>query len=339
LHRSIDDFYIPPPRTYHGRGKPPKWLLAMLGLCIVCILVFVSTRFPGEGAYGVVSSVSPAETISPVISPSEEPSDAPAISSPAEPLDVLETPSPTLPTPTQEPSPVPEPIITPEPVPTLDASAVPAPTPVSEPAGYTPVPLGQTQPQTWFSDAVFVGDSRTDGFRMYSGVSEADYLEFTGLSVYDVANGKPVIRSGATKISVLEALAQKQYGKVYISLGVNELGYGNPNTFAQTYGAVIDQIRLLQPNATIYIQTIIPVNTEECAVYHQASYVNNEMIRQYNAALTEMAGAKQIPFVDVAEVLTDPSGELPSEISSDGVHFQKKGYTLWRDYLLCHTGA
>jgi len=174
---------------------------------------------------------------------------------------------------------------------------------------------------------------------MYSGVTEADYIDFTGMSVYTVASGKKIIRQGEEKLSVLEVLAQKQYEKIYLCLGVNELGYGNPDGYAKTYGEVIDQIRQLEPNATVYVQTIIPVNAEECKSHGQFDYVNNEMIGRYNTALVRMTAEKKVLLIDAAEALTDSNGELPAEISADGVHFQKKGYTIWRDYLLCHTGT
>ena len=129
--------------------------------------------------------------------------------------------------PTPAPTPTPEPTPSPKPEPT------PEPTP--EPDYTQPVPQGETAPEDWFADAVFIGDSRTEGFRLYSGVKGASFLTSTGITVFEVMEGKKVIRSGDQKVPILTALGWKEYGKVYIALGVNELGYYDAEAFAETY--------------------------------------------------------------------------------------------------------
>lgn len=229
------------------------------------------------------------------------------------------------PAPTSTPAPTPEPTLTPK----------------SEPDWSQPVPAGEAVDQEeWFADAVFIGDSRTDGFRLFSGVtSKADFLVHTGLTIYDVMEEKPVIRQGDKKVPLLEALGEKQYGKVYISLGVNELGYRAPENFAETYGELIDAIQEQQSDAILYIQSIIPVNTEKCKANDQPYYVTNESIAAYNEALSAMAEEKQVRLVNVSEALVDETGEPSRDISADGVHFKKDGYLLWLDYLTTHTGS
>ena len=233
-------------------------------------------------------------------------------------------------------------------IPPTPAAPTPAPAPTPEPTPETtpepdwsqPVPVGEAVDQEeWFSDAVFIGDSRTDGFRLFSGItSEADFLVHTGITVYDVVDGKNVIRRGDKKVSSLDALAERQYGKVYISLGVNELGYRAPENFAETYGKLIDAIREREEDAAIYIQSIIPVNTEKCKANDQLYYVTNENIAAYNETLSAMAEEKKVRLVNVAEALIDENGEAVKDLSADGVHFKKDGYILWLDYLTTHTG-
>lgn len=230
------------------------------------------------------------------------------------------------PAPTSTPTPTPTPAPTPEPAP--------------EPDWSQPVPEGEAADQEeWFSDAVFIGDSRTDGFHLFSGVTpDADFLVHTGVTVYDVMEDKPVIRRGDKKVSILDALAEKQYGKVYISLGVNELGYRAPENFSETYGELIDAIRERQKDALIYVQSIIPVNTAKCKANNQLYYVTNENIAAYNETLSAMAEEKKVRLVNVSEVLVDEDGEAIRDISADGVHFKKDGYILWLSYLTTHTG-
>ncbi len=287
-----------PPRQ--SLSSPPRWLIVLLSVCVALILLFFLTR-PGPDAGQAVEL------------------------------------TPSSPTPAVTAEPIPEPF----PTPTLESDYTQplSPENSAEPDWTQPVSLGEAaDAQTWFDDAVFIGDSRTDGFHLYSGVTGADFLDYNGISVYDVMNGKKVIRSGSEKISILEALAQKPYGKVYISLGVNELGYNDASGFAQVYGQLIDAVRDCQSDAILYVQSIIPVNTAKCNANGQPYYITNEAIASYNEALAALCAEKKVFFVNVSEALVDETGEVSREDSSDGVHFQKSGYVKWRDYLLTHTG-
>ena len=63
---------------------------------------------------------------------------------------------------------------------------------------------------------------------MYSGVNNATYFAYKGLNV-STAFTKAVIQApDGTMQTVENALKQKSYGKVYIMLGIIELGW--PNT-------------------------------------------------------------------------------------------------------------
>jgi hypothetical protein len=223
---------------------------------------------------------------------------------------------------------------------TPDATPVPTPTPTPTPTPYdyaAPVPESAPAEDGWFADAVFIGDSRTDGLRLYSGIRDVDFLCYKGLTVFELMNDKAVIDSGAGKISVFQALGEKQYGKVYLMLGVNELGYYNDQGFADAYGAVVDRVRQLQPGAQIYLQSIVPVNQETCQATGQPSYITNEQIAVYNGLIETVAQERQVYYVDVAEALVDETGTLPADASADGIHFHREGYQAWYAYLKTHT--
>ena len=58
---------------------------------------------------------------------------------------------------------------------------------------------------SWFDDAVFIGDSRVEGFRNQSGLTNAQYLAGKGMNVKSVFT-EDYIRQGENKVTVLEAL-------------------------------------------------------------------------------------------------------------------------------------
>ena len=199
-----------------------------------------------------------------------------------------------------------------------------------------PCPESPAVDNSYFEDAAFIGDSRTDGFLLYSGIGCGENLTSNGLSIFKLAEKKALTIDGQ-KYTLLEALALKQYGKVYLSLGVNELGYNNDKGFYNAYCNAIDAIRACQPNAVIYIQGLIPLNEDVIAATGGASYLTNEHLRVYNDLMQQVAEEKQVVFLDLEPEFTGPDGQLPADASNDGVHLKKAYCQAWLEYLKTHT--
>lgn len=226
------------------------------------------------------------------------------------------------------------PTVAEEPTPSTLPAATVEPTAPSQEEPPATDPAKTEDGGAWFADAVFIGDSRVGGLRLYSGITtEATFLDHAGLSIYAVANGKEVLPRGDKKVSVLDALAEGKYGKVLISLGVNELGYFDPDGFGTAYGKVIDAIRECQPDATVYVQALIPVNTAKCKEKKMAYYITNEGVASYNEALEKVCEEKDVVLLSVPETLLDENGETAEELTTDGVHFKKEGYVRWLAHL------
>ena len=199
-----------------------------------------------------------------------------------------------------------------------------------------PAPEREAVDNSYFADAAFVGDSRTDGFLIYSGIGCGKNLTSNGLSIFTLPEKKALTINGE-KYTLLEALALEQYGKVYLSLGVNELGYYDDEGFYQSYCAAIDAIRAVQPNAVIYIQGLIPLNEEVIAQTGGRSYLTNEHLRVYNDLMRKAAQEKQAVFLDLYSEFADENGALPAEASKDGVHLRSDWCKQWLAYLQTHT--
>lgn len=210
------------------------------------------------------------------------------------------------------------------------------PEPSVEPYDYSlPAPEREEVDMDWFADAVFVGDSRTDGLRLYGGIEGADFICYKGLISREFST-KTCISLGGEKVTPQAALEQKRYGKVYVMLGLNELGFA-VEAFAEDYAALLDALRQAQPEAAIYVQPVVPINTQKAKEKDQPYYVTNEKIAQFNAEIVRLAQEKRMIFVNVAEGLTDGSGELPYDSATDGIHFTRAWYQVWSSYLKTHT--
>ena len=135
----------------------------------------------------------------------------------------------------------------------------------------------------------------------------------------------------------MEALALHKYGKVYLSLGVNELGYYDDDGFYKAYCKAVDDIRACQPDAVIYIQGLIPLNEKVIKESGGRTYLTNDHLRIYNDLMKKTAQEKQAVYLDLYSAFVNGNGELPSEASKDGVHLRKSYCEQWMDYLRTHT--
>jgi len=217
----------------------------------------------------------------------------------------------------------------------------PAPEVVEIPPAYDhtmPAPETPAVEKSYFTDAAFVGDSRTDGFMLYSGIGCGKNLSSNGLSIFKLESKKALTIDGE-KYTLLEVLEQEQYGKVYLCLGVNELGVYDDEGFYRAYLSAIDAIRACQPGAIIYIQGLIPLNEEDVAASKGGDYLKNDRLRVYNDLMFKAAQEKQVVFLDLYTAFADENGSLPAGASRDGVHLKKEYCQQWLAYLQTHTVA
>ncbi len=193
----------------------------------------------------------------------------------------------------------------------------------------------QAVTEDYFNDAVFIGDSRTVGLFEYGGLEErADFFAKISLTIYDVFTA-PVAEDEETgeKITVEDALEKKQYGKVYLMLGINELGTGNTEYFMDHYTAAVEKIRQLQPDAVIFVQGIMRVTGEKD---ESDPIFNNTNINEKNEAIATLADNRNIFYIDVNEVVCDENGNLVHEYTIDEIHLKAKYYEIWKQFLLEH---
>lgn len=184
----------------------------------------------------------------------------------------------------------------------------------------------------YFGDALFLGDSRVVGMYEYGGLGDiATFYASTGMTIYKLFNAAIVELPGQDeKITVEEALQQQSFGKIYIMLGINEMGTGTVERFAETYKAAVEHLQELQPDAIIYIQAILKVTTARSA---KGDYINNEGIEARNEAISQLADGKKIFYVDPNLAVCDEDGGMVKDYTSDGVHLKARYISLWKEYL------
>lgn len=194
----------------------------------------------------------------------------------------------------------------------------------------------------FYDDAVFIGDSVS--LRLYyycqghsGALGKAQFLtsgnlgsgnaldKITEDSVHPVYQGEKMLIEDGVKASGAK--------KVFIMLGMNDIGLYGIEDSVKNMQTLIDRILEKSPDAEIYLQSMTPMLEST-----QLKNLNNENIEKYNAELKKLAEEKGYHFADVASVMKDENGNLIPEYCSDpedmGIHFTDAGAEAWIDYLL-----
>ena len=152
------------------------------------------------------------------------------------------------------------------------------------------------------------------------------------MTVFNVLEEK-VSDNGFEKTDLLSLLAEKKYGKIYLMLGINEIGYPFESLMAQ-YEAALQKIREYQPDAVILLCANLNVTREKAAGNPSLSVEN---IGRLNENIAGLSNGKDVFYLDANEIFCGEDGYLKKEITGDGVHPYGTGYEEWARWL-CEKG-
>lgn len=186
-----------------------------------------------------------------------------------------------------------------------------------------------------FSDAVFIGNSRTVGLGMNCGKPLATFYASTGLNVETINTSQTITLDNGSKGTVYQALGQREFGRVFIMFGINEIGWPYWDGFESKYEAVIQKVRELQPNAKIYVQSVLPVNSLALSTNAVFTPAN---VDELNTYVMKAAQAQGAVYLDVNSALREADGSLPMDAApTDGIHMVRKYCLVWLKYLADNT--
>lgn len=190
--------------------------------------------------------------------------------------------------------------------------------------------------EEYFDDALFIGDSRIEGLKIYSGLDNATFYSKEGTTIYKILSEKMVkmkVDGEKKDVTIVKALKEKKFAKIYIMLGINELGYKTTEDFATKYKDVVDKLRRLQPEAKIFVMGIMNVTDEYSK---KNDVINNENINAKNVAIAQMADGINVFYLDVNPDISDSNNGMKKKYSWDGVHLKAEYYSVWVDFLKKH---
>ncbi len=180
-----------------------------------------------------------------------------------------------------------------------------------------------------FATSAVIGDSRSEGLMLYSGIKEATDYAIKGLNLKSVFSNKFIYTPNGGKTTILEDMKLRTFDKVFISFGLNELGWSS-KLYIDKYAELINAIRQSQPDAKIYIQSTFPINPDKCKFNAE----QNQRILVMNQLLEELASSMEnVYYLDLTGPFTGDNNAIIDAASSDGIHLNKKHCIIWFNHI------
>lgn len=187
---------------------------------------------------------------------------------------------------------------------------------------------------SYFEDAVFIGDSRMEGFRNYSGITKGSFVTAVGMELENFYTDAQ-IATAQGNVLVMDALKNINFTKVYMMLGTNELGAYDMDDVKESYCNILNDIKTRSSSVDpiIYVYSVIYVDEP---LVTTGDYVNNANVDAINLKIMEMCKEEGYHYINLNEVLSDGTHSLISGASSDGIHLDQEYCRKWLDYTKTH---
>lgn len=196
------------------------------------------------------------------------------------------------------------------------------------------VPLSDTRVEDdYFDDVAFVGDSITEGIKLYDIMSNSTVIAARGINLDTVLTDNQ-IRTAEGNTTVLKALKSADPKKIYIMFGANGVGWFTEQHFTEVYTNFVTKVKEQHPDSEIFLQSILPVTQ---SFDDSRDDISNQKIDRYNELVVSIAEEEGVHYLDIASSFKDEKGCLPDDSNGDGMHFGGKYYKKWFDYLRTHT--
>jgi hypothetical protein len=220
-----------------------------------------------------------------------------------------------------------------EPPPT-EAPAIPEETLPEETIPETePEPVFVQLEESWFDDALFIGDSRTVGMKNYYKLGKAQYFTNIGMNIYSVfaqMDKHPIYGH----IFLEDLLQRETFGKIYIGIGLNECNY-EYEYIEQGFEKLVNMIKQHQPDCKIILQSIMMCSKKTAKGNW---YFDQENLGNINAIIKSFADGETVFYIDSNEWIVDEEGYLPADMTHDGIHLYGTGYEEWALWIVEKSG-
>lgn len=164
-----------------------------------------------------------------------------------------------------------------------------------------------------FKNSVFIGDSQTEGLKVYNILNSTSVLAKKGSNLIDAR----------ANISTLPNLNPSN---TFLLYGMNDILIykDNIDNFINDYSYLINEVKKLLPETKIVVNAILPVTDN--VIQKRSIY---KKIDEYNQQLSAMCENLEVEFVDSSYLLK----ENQSLFEGDGMHLKPNFYKKWLNSL------
>ena len=165
-------------------------------------------------------------------------------------------------------------------------------------------------------DAAFFGNSITRGGDFQKYFPDRKLINL-GLSGDNLIGMK-------LRVSMLKACNPK---KIFIMAGTNDLHHLSISQFKEKYTSLFITIRDSLPLAQLYFESILPMNNKI-----NSNVPSDDKIREANQFIRELASQGGGFYIDLYSLYVK-EGQLPEEMTEDGLHLKSYYYRIWIDEI------
>ena len=195
---------------------------------------------------------------------------------------------------------------------------------------------------SFFNDAVLIGDSVTLGLRNYVLSQRAKGLDALGDARFLAAGSYSLRVSSAPynsknvnltyqgdSMSIEDCLSAMAAREVYIMLGMNDLTFAKEIDCKKNYATTIEKIQAKNPDIKIYIQLCTPITKDG-----EKTNLNNRNMDLFNEELKVLCDEYGLEWLDINTPLKGEDNCLIKGYSSDNyVHMSYPGCDVWVNTL------
>ncbi len=191
----------------------------------------------------------------------------------------------------------------------------------------------------FFDDAAFIGDSVSLKLQRYQAATgvfgSATFLTAGSYSVNHAVNDTMFLSYRGQTMTPEDARAACGAKKVFILLGMNDIGLVGVDGSIANWETFIGRIRAKNPDIAIYIQSGTPIYNGG-----ERGSLTNANMNRYNEKLKTFAAQNNCYFIDIATTMKDGNGGLKAAYCSDQyVHLTDAACVAWVAVLRSFVGG
>lgn len=170
---------------------------------------------------------------------------------------------------------------------------------------------------------IFLGTSLTEGFELNEFFKNLNF------------KNRGIVGDGVKGISRrLRPLITMKPSKIFVEAGVNDLTEMTNDTLLNYYLTICKKLKNSLPRTQIYVQSIFPVCEGTFRISEDIEDINRQ-IDELNVRLANLAKQQGLIYLEINSALKK-EGKLNQDFTTDGVHLNGKGYTIWANQIATH---